>query len=105
MDGRLFLEHIDLFARSRMALVGYYSLMPNLENDLPEVLAAIRARAAGRRLIVPEAAGRCSRSIGFCRTWTYMFPASTKPAIRPAWTIRSRSFRCIALAEQRASSA
>ena len=42
MDGRLFLDHIDLFARSRMALIGYYSLMPNLEGDLPEVLAAIR---------------------------------------------------------------
>jgi sugar/nucleoside kinase (ribokinase family) len=37
-----YFDHIDLFARSRMMLVGYYSLMPNLENDLPEVLAAIR---------------------------------------------------------------
>ena len=44
MDRRLFLDHLDLFARSRMALIGYYSLMPNLENDLPEVLAAIRAK-------------------------------------------------------------
>ncbi len=43
MDRRLFLEHLDLFARSRMTLLGYYSLMPNLENDLPEVFAAIRA--------------------------------------------------------------
>ena len=42
MDRRLFLDHIDLFARSRMTLIGYYSLMPNLEGDLPEVLAAIR---------------------------------------------------------------
>ena len=42
MDKALFLEHLDLFARSRMMLVGYYSLMPNLEGDLPEVLAAIR---------------------------------------------------------------
>ncbi len=42
MDRRLFLNHLDLFARSRMALIGYYSLMPNLEGDLPEVLAAIR---------------------------------------------------------------
>ncbi|MCE5303904.1 MAG: carbohydrate kinase family protein [Planctomycetaceae bacterium] len=42
MDKFLFLEHLDLFARSRMMLIGYYSLMPNLENDLPEVLAAIR---------------------------------------------------------------
>jgi sugar/nucleoside kinase (ribokinase family) len=43
MDARLFLDHIGLFARSRMALIGYYSLMPNLEGDLAEVLAAIRA--------------------------------------------------------------
>lgn len=42
MDKRLFLENLDLFARSRMALLGYYSLMPNLERDLAEVLAAIR---------------------------------------------------------------
>jgi sugar/nucleoside kinase (ribokinase family) len=43
MDKRLYFDHLDLFARSRMALIGYYSLMPNLEDDLPEVLAAIRA--------------------------------------------------------------
>ena len=42
MNKALFLEHLDLFARSRMMLVGYYSLMPNLEGDLPEILAAIR---------------------------------------------------------------
>ena len=33
---------MDLFARSRLTVVGYYSLMPNLEADLPEVFAAIR---------------------------------------------------------------
>jgi sugar/nucleoside kinase (ribokinase family) len=42
MDKALFLQHLDVFARSRMMLVGYYSLMPNLEGDLPEILAAIR---------------------------------------------------------------
>jgi len=42
MDRRLFLEHLDLFAHSRMTLMGYYSLMPNLESDLPEVFSAIR---------------------------------------------------------------
>ncbi len=42
MDKRLFLDHLDLFARSRMTLIGYYSLMPNLERDLAEVLARIR---------------------------------------------------------------
>ena len=30
----LFWENLDLFARSRMALIGYYSLLPNLEHDL-----------------------------------------------------------------------
>jgi sugar/nucleoside kinase (ribokinase family) len=43
MDRRLFLDHLDLFARSRLMLFGYYSLMPGLEGDLPEVMAAIRA--------------------------------------------------------------
>jgi sugar/nucleoside kinase (ribokinase family) len=42
MTKATFLENVDLFARSRMTLVGYYSLMPNLESDLPEVFAAIR---------------------------------------------------------------
>jgi sugar/nucleoside kinase (ribokinase family) len=42
MDKALFLNNLDLFANSRMTLIGYYSLMPNLEGDLPEVLAAIR---------------------------------------------------------------
>lgn len=43
MTKSLFLENIELFARSRMMLLGYYSLMPNLEPDLAEVFAAIRA--------------------------------------------------------------
>ncbi len=42
MDKRLFLENLALFAESRMMLLGYYSLMPNLEAELAEVLAAIR---------------------------------------------------------------
>lgn len=42
MNKSLFLDNLDLFARSRMMLIGYYSLMPNLEGDLPEVFAAIR---------------------------------------------------------------
>ncbi len=43
MDRRLFLDRLHFFARSRMTLIGYYSMMPNVEGDLPEVLAAIRA--------------------------------------------------------------
>jgi sugar/nucleoside kinase (ribokinase family) len=42
MDKAMFFEHLDFFARSSMMLVGYYSLMPNLEGDLPEIMAAIR---------------------------------------------------------------
>ena len=42
MHKALFMENMDLFAQSRMTLIGYYSLMPNLERDLAEVLAAIR---------------------------------------------------------------
>lgn len=42
MTESLFLENLDLFAKSRMTLIGYYSLMPNLEKDLADVLAAIR---------------------------------------------------------------
>ena len=43
LDRGSFLDNLDLFASSRMALLGYYSFLPNLEDDLPEVLAAIRA--------------------------------------------------------------
>jgi sugar/nucleoside kinase (ribokinase family) len=42
MDRKAFLDHLDLFASARMMLLGYYSLMPNLEPDLPHVLARIR---------------------------------------------------------------
>ncbi len=42
MTRATFLDNLELFARSRMTLVGYYSLMPNLESDLPDVFAAIR---------------------------------------------------------------
>ena len=37
-----FIDQLPLFARSRMMLIGYYSLMPNLERDLPDVLSRIR---------------------------------------------------------------
>jgi sugar/nucleoside kinase (ribokinase family) len=33
---------MDLFARAKVALLGYYNLLPHLEPDLPKVLAAIR---------------------------------------------------------------
>ena len=43
IDRQAFLDNMDLFKSARMALVGYYSFLPNLENDLPEVMSAIRA--------------------------------------------------------------
>ena len=42
IDKKFFLDHLDLFARSRFMLLGYYPLLPNLLDDLPEILAAIR---------------------------------------------------------------
>ena len=42
MNGRTFLDNLDLFRQSKMALIGYYSLMPNLEPDLPGVLKELR---------------------------------------------------------------
>ncbi|MHC4404318.1 MAG: carbohydrate kinase family protein [Planctomycetota bacterium] len=44
VDRALFWDQLDLFARSRAALIGYYSLLPGLEADPPEVLAEIRRR-------------------------------------------------------------
>jgi len=44
VDRRLFLDQMELFARSRWALLGYYSLLPRLEGDLPDLLQKIRRR-------------------------------------------------------------
>lgn len=38
-----FLAQLHFFAKSRVMLLGYFSLLPNLQDDLPEVLTAIRA--------------------------------------------------------------
>ncbi|HVT28562.1 MAG TPA: carbohydrate kinase family protein [Lacipirellulaceae bacterium] len=42
LDSQAMLSRLDLFARSRSMLLGYYPLMTRLQPDLPEVLAAIR---------------------------------------------------------------
>src|SRR5690606_4977872 len=42
LDKHAFLSNLAFFAESRMMLLGYYSLLPNLQTDLPSVLAAIR---------------------------------------------------------------
>ena len=43
LDRPAMLANLDLFAASRMMLVGYYSQMPALEADLADVLEAVRA--------------------------------------------------------------
>lgn len=42
LDKAALLGQLDLFAKSRAMLIGYYPLMTRLQNDLPEVFAAIR---------------------------------------------------------------
>jgi sugar/nucleoside kinase (ribokinase family) len=42
LDKRALLDRLELFAQSRAMLIGYYPLMTRLQEDLPEVLAAIR---------------------------------------------------------------
>jgi sugar/nucleoside kinase (ribokinase family) len=42
LDREAMLGQLDLFAKSRAMLIGYYPLMTRLQADLPEVLAAIR---------------------------------------------------------------
>ena len=42
LDEESMLSQIEMFARSRVMLLGYYPLMTRLQSDLPEVLAAIR---------------------------------------------------------------
>ena len=42
IDQDFFLNNLNLFARSRVMLLGYYPLLPNLLDDLAKVLAAIQ---------------------------------------------------------------
>jgi sugar/nucleoside kinase (ribokinase family) len=42
LDREAMMERLDLFAASRIVLLGYYPLMTRLQPDLPEVFAAIR---------------------------------------------------------------
>jgi sugar/nucleoside kinase (ribokinase family) len=43
MSAKDYLSNLDLFARSKYALIGYYSMMPLLTADLARVLKEIRA--------------------------------------------------------------
>ena len=42
LNAKAILNNLDTLARTRFFLLGYYSLMPNLEADLPQVLKEIR---------------------------------------------------------------
>lgn len=42
LDAKTILDQLDVFKRTRLFLLGYYSLMPNLEPELPQVMAQIR---------------------------------------------------------------
>jgi sugar/nucleoside kinase (ribokinase family) len=55
-----FLSRMDLWQRTRMLLLGYYSLMPNLENDLPAVFKEIRAAGCQTALDAAGSGGTMS---------------------------------------------
>lgn len=42
LDKTCILENLDIFRKTKFALIGYYGLMPDLEPDLAEVLEAIQ---------------------------------------------------------------
>ena len=102
MDKALFLEHLDLFARSRMMLIGYYSLMPNLEGDLPEVLAAIRKTGCQTAL---DAAGDGGTMQPLDRILPHVdvyVPSHNEATHQTGLEIRGRSSTPIARAARRA---
>ena len=55
LNAAAFDQHMDVIAASRMLLVGYYSLMPNLEADMAQVFAKVRATGCKTAL---DAAGQ-----------------------------------------------
>ena len=44
MDATYYRQRMAMFAQARCMLLGYYSLLPQLEDELPELLAAIRSQ-------------------------------------------------------------
>lgn len=54
-DRNVIEQQIDVFAQSRFALFGYYALMPELEDDLPDVFRQIRS--LGCRVSLDTTAG------------------------------------------------
>jgi len=57
LDAAAMREQMSLYARSRFVLLGYYSLMPNLESDLPQIFKEIRATGCKTALDAAGAGG------------------------------------------------
>jgi sugar/nucleoside kinase (ribokinase family) len=57
IDARAFLDRMDLWRNTRLLLLGYYSLLPVLEPDLPEVLKEIRSTGCRTALDAAGAGG------------------------------------------------
>ena len=55
LNAKAFEENMTAIAKSRMLLVGYYSLMPNLEKDMAQVFKTVRATGCKTAL---DAAGQ-----------------------------------------------
>lgn len=55
LNAKAFEKNMPAIAKSRMLLVGYYSLMPNLEKDMAQVFKAVRATGCKTAL---DAAGQ-----------------------------------------------
>lgn len=76
LDARAFLERLDLFARSRSMLLGYYSLLPNLEHDLPEVFRRIRETGCQTAMDAAGAGGSMKpldRTLPYLDVWVPSF--------------------------------
>ncbi len=58
LNAQVFDEHIDQIAQASYLLLGYYSLLPNLQDDLPEVLAKLRKRGVRTALDAAGAGGK-----------------------------------------------
>ncbi len=57
LNARAFLDRMPLWSQSRMMLLGYYSLLPSLQDDLPGVLAELRKAGCQTALDAAGAGG------------------------------------------------
>jgi sugar/nucleoside kinase (ribokinase family) len=57
LNAQAFYDRMEVFGRTRMLLVGYYSLMPNLEADLAEVFKRVRGKGCKTALDAAGAGG------------------------------------------------